>query len=108
MQLCRTAYEHLNYSLITLIRGTLVSAIYDKTLQLSHEQLKKSAAVTLMSTDINGVETVLIKFHEIWGRLCELLVGLYILYTIIGPAAFLILIPVSRMSCTKALSCANL
>jgi hypothetical protein len=89
----RAAYEHLVYRLVTLLRGILVTAIYDKTLHLSHTELKSSAAVTLMSTDINGVATVLIMFHDLSGRLSELVVGIYILYRVMGPASFLILVP---------------
>lgn len=41
----------MRYRYITTVRGTLVSLIYSKTMDLSITELDESVAVTLMSND---------------------------------------------------------
>lgn len=45
------SYEHMTYRFVTMVRGTLVSMIYAKTVDLSITALDESAAVTLMASD---------------------------------------------------------
>lgn len=45
------AYRHLCYRFVTASRGTLVTMVYAKTLDLSITALDESAALTLMSND---------------------------------------------------------
>jgi ATP-binding cassette subfamily C (CFTR/MRP) protein 1 len=44
-------YYHMCYRFVTTVRGTLVSMIYAKTVNLSITALDESAAITLMSND---------------------------------------------------------
>jgi ATP-binding cassette, subfamily C (CFTR/MRP), member 1 len=44
-------YFHMTFRFITAVRGTLVSMIYDKTIDLNITSLDESAAITLMSSD---------------------------------------------------------
>lgn len=46
-----------------------------------------------MSTDINGVSHIIIMFHTIWGRFVELFVSIYVLSSVMGSAAFFLVIP---------------
>ncbi|KAK3191252.1 hypothetical protein K4F52_002842 [Lecanicillium sp. MT-2017a] len=94
----RATYEHLSYRLVTILRGILITAIYDKTLNLSHEQLKNSAAVTLMSTDINGVANLVLRFNDLLGRIVELAISVYILATVMGWASLFMLVPFALLS----------
>ncbi|KAK3186314.1 hypothetical protein K4F52_004852 [Lecanicillium sp. MT-2017a] len=91
-------FEHLNYRMATFVRGILVSALFRKTLKLSHDQLKESASLTLMSTDVTGIERMFPLFHDTWAGVVELSIGLYVLTTYIGAAAFLVLIPICIMT----------
>lgn len=43
--------DHMTYRFVTSVRGTLVSMIYTKTIDLSITALDESAAVTLMASD---------------------------------------------------------
>lgn len=43
--------DHMAYRFITSVRGTLISMIYAKTIDLSITALDESAAVTLMASD---------------------------------------------------------
>ena len=79
--------------MITLVRGILATAIYDKTHRLSYNKLKDSAAVTRMSTDIAGVKLVISMFHDIWASLIAVGLGIFVLAKMLGPASVLILGP---------------
>ncbi|KAK3181201.1 hypothetical protein K4F52_007476 [Lecanicillium sp. MT-2017a] len=84
---------HLAYQVTTCIRGMLVVAIYDKMLHLSYDSLANSAAVTLMSTDLSGLERLVPLFHDMWAAVVELAFGMAILGSIVGPSCILLLIP---------------
>lgn len=86
---------HLTYRIITRLRGLLVSAIFDKTIKLkaSDTAANKLAAMTLMSTDIDGLENGLAYFHDIWASIIELALGIYFLAMLVGGASFLVVLP---------------
>ena len=71
----------------------LTVAIYDKMLHLSHEVLAESAAITLMSTDLTGLERLIPLFHDVWAAVVELGLGLAILGRITGPSCVLFFVP---------------
>lgn len=48
------------------IRGGLITAIYEKTMCLSTSAIDESAALTLMSTDVELAAFGLEDVHEIW------------------------------------------
>lgn len=78
---------------MTSIRGVLIGAIYHKSLKLDEGELGNSAAVTLMSTDVNGVERLISLSYESWARLLEVSAGIAVLGKFIGPSCLLVLIP---------------
>lgn len=67
--------------------------IYKKTVHLDTACAKDGAAVTLMSTDVDGIATSIREMHEIWASVVELAVAVYLLERQIGPACFLVVIP---------------
>ena len=48
-----------------MLRGILVSAVYAKTTEISITALDNSAAVTLMSTDVERILGGLEGFHDL-------------------------------------------
>lgn len=68
-------------------------AIYEKMFKLSYKELSKSAAVSLMSTDMSGIEMLVNLFYSIGASVVELSLGLYILATIVGPTCVLVFVP---------------
>lgn len=76
-----------------MLRGQLVSAIFKKTLRLNLAEAKKSAAVTLMSSDISSIEGSFTVLYDIWAGILELGVGVYLLARLVGQACFLVIIP---------------
>ncbi|KAM0744330.1 hypothetical protein ACQRIT_001644 [Beauveria bassiana] len=90
----RALYEHWEYRVITSTRGILVVAIYNKLLRLRSEDLENSVAHTLMSMDVEGSGQVVQLAYESWSCVIQLGLGIWFLYRFIGPACFLILIPI--------------
>ncbi|KAJ6783517.1 hypothetical protein PWT90_02048 [Aphanocladium album] len=86
-------YNHYKNQIMTSVRGILVGAIYHKTLRLGADELANAAAVTLMSTDVNGVERLITLSYESWARLLEIGSGIGILGKFIGPSCVFTLIP---------------
>lgn len=69
-----------------MIRGSLVSAIYDKTMKISITALENSQAVSLMSTDIQRIVDGLKFVHEIWANLLQVAIATWLLSREIGVA----------------------
>ncbi|KAJ2978353.1 hypothetical protein NQ176_g3864 [Zarea fungicola] len=89
----RGYYKHHAYRTATLVRGILVTAILHKALKLSHAQLKKSAALTLMTVDIETLTFTITSFHDVWASVFELGLAIFMLAKLIGGASFFVLIP---------------
>ncbi|PYH48029.1 putative multidrug resistance protein [Aspergillus saccharolyticus JOP 1030-1] len=87
-------YQHQVYRMITMFRGAMVAQIYAKSLSLT-EAPDESAAVTLMSTDVDRVAFSLRQIAEVWARTVELAIGLWLLerqvgWICIGPTVALV------------------
>lgn len=87
----------MNNRFVTKARGVLVSQMMQKNLLLCQEEAAKSAAVTLMSTDVEGIASALPSIHEAWASVVELSVGVYLLSTIVKEASFLVMLPAISM-----------
>lgn len=66
-------------------------------MRLSFIEANKSAGVSIMSTDVEGVENALVYFNDIWSGLVTGGIGLYILSSEIGAASFLAVLPAISM-----------
>ena len=62
-----------------MVRGSLVTAIYRKTLLLDTNDLEESAAVTLMSTDVEQVMVAFEDMHEVWANAAQIGLAVWIL-----------------------------
>ncbi|XWW94538.1 hypothetical protein V2A60_002481 [Cordyceps javanica] len=89
----RTLFEHWEYRAVTFIRGILIVAIYDKMQRLRAEDLQGAAAVTLMSVDVDGTETLVSLAYEALSCTIQLSLGIWVLYRFVSVAAFLIFVP---------------
>jgi hypothetical protein len=77
------------------LRGALISVIFHKTLVLHADEARGSAAMTLMSTDVEGIVTGVPMFYDAFSAVIELAFGLYLLSTVVDKAAFLAVFPIS-------------
>jgi len=85
-------------------------ALYRKSLTITHSEAKSSAAVSLMSTDIDGIIEGVVGVHDIWVGLLEACVGVYLLAQYAGAAAVIVVgsIMCKRSSRSfKIFNCAN-
>ncbi|KAH7015725.1 P-loop containing nucleoside triphosphate hydrolase protein [Ilyonectria destructans] len=72
-------YRHRLNRLQLMLRGSLIALIYNKTLEMNFGVSHVGDAVSLMSTDVLGIADTGEMFHETWGQLLELIIGLFIL-----------------------------
>ncbi|KIM99556.1 hypothetical protein OIDMADRAFT_125496 [Oidiodendron maius Zn] len=96
------SYYHMTYRFVTSVRGTLVSMIYAKTIDLSITALDESAAVTLMASDTETICQGFTTLHEFWAVPIELGIALYLLHMQLG-LAFLATAVVTLFSTTGIL-----
>jgi ATP-binding cassette subfamily C (CFTR/MRP) protein 1 len=82
------AYQHKANRLATMVRGALVNTIYAQTLDLSITSLDESAAVTLMSSDVERICDSLLPIHNIWSGPIEIALAIWLLQREIGFALF--------------------
>ncbi|TVY83108.1 ABC transporter FUM19 [Lachnellula suecica] len=79
-----TSYQHQIYRATTAFRGSMVSLIYAKTLQLQAGVYDEYTALTLMSTDLDRLTLSLQAVCEIWARLIEMAIGIWLLERQLG------------------------
>lgn len=70
--------------MITMFRGAMVSQIYAKTLTLHAGVYDESAAVTLMSTDVDRMAVSLQQITEVWALLVQLAIAIWLLEDRVG------------------------
>ena len=92
IQFSKAHYKHYTFRFITQIRGGLVALIFGKAIELDAATAKDTAAVTLMSTDIDGIAAGVTSIHDVWASVIELGIGQYLLQRQVGPACVLFLI----------------
>jgi ATP-binding cassette, subfamily C (CFTR/MRP), member 1 len=69
-----------------MVRGSLVTIIYRKTTEISITALDNSAAVTLMSTDVERIVNGLRMIHEFWANLIQVGIASWLLQRELGVA----------------------
>lgn len=62
-----------------MFRGAAVSLIYSKSLEIQAGGIDESAALTLMSTDVDRLVSSLVNVCEAWARAIELAIGIWLL-----------------------------
>ncbi|CZR37033.1 uncharacterized protein FPRO_02707 [Fusarium proliferatum ET1] len=85
--LSQALYWHRNARSVTLLRGVLVSAVFSKATDLSITTTGDSAAVTLMSSDVDVIVRAVREIHEFWANIIQLAVATWLLSTHVGYAA---------------------
>lgn len=83
-QITTAQYQHHLFRSVTIFRGAVVSLIYAKTLEMRAGGVDESAALTLMSTDIDRLAVSLQNLCEIWARIIEMGIGIWLLERELG------------------------
>ncbi|KAK8069803.1 hypothetical protein PG994_006419, partial [Apiospora phragmitis] len=79
-------YWYFHYRTLLKARGILVSAVYKKTLEAQIGTSDSTAAITLMSTDIERINVCFRSVHDVWASFLETGLASYLLYLQIGAA----------------------
>ena len=79
-------YTHLTYRAITMARGGLISMLFAKTTSLDIRAVDPGASTTLMSADIERIQTGWQTMHDIWAAPVEIAIAIYLLYRQLGSA----------------------
>jgi ATP-binding cassette subfamily C (CFTR/MRP) protein 1 len=72
--------QHKTYRVITMMRAALVDMIFEKSTAINAHKNDDSAALTLMSTDIERITHCGRYIHDTWASLIEIGIALYLLY----------------------------
>ncbi|OAR02082.1 hypothetical protein LLEC1_05008, partial [Akanthomyces lecanii] len=86
--LSNTTHAHLMNRFVTRLRGGLVALIIHKEHTITEAEAKRSAAVTLMTADIDGITTGIPQCLQIPIGILEIVLGMYVLSRFIGISAF--------------------
>ncbi|MCJ1413888.1 hypothetical protein MMC32_000213 [Xylographa parallela] len=78
--------RHKAFRVITMMRDSIVSMIYDKTMKLPSTGLDGNGPITLMSADIERLASGLRYMHDAWASTIEICIALYLLYKELGIA----------------------
>ncbi|KAL2020583.1 hypothetical protein VTK56DRAFT_8171 [Thermocarpiscus australiensis] len=79
-------YWYFQERAMYMARGLLASAVYRKTTESKLTASGDSAALTLMSTDVERIITGLLSAHEFWANTVEVGLACWLLSRQIGPA----------------------
>ncbi|CAI7612922.1 unnamed protein product, partial [Penicillium discolor] len=101
-------FYHMTFRFVTSARGSLVSIIYSKTVDLSVTALDESVAVTLMSSYVQAICNGLELINDIWGAPVELAIVIYLLTLQLGivalvPAILALISSVAIISMAKSM-----
>ncbi|TQN69569.1 ABC transporter gloK [Colletotrichum shisoi] len=80
-------YWHKAFRSLAMLRGILVTAVYSKTTELRVAPGDNSAAVTLMSTDVDVIIRAWREVHEFWANTIQIALATWLLSTHLGYAA---------------------
>lgn len=85
-------YRHQIFRVITMIRGGLTCLIYDVILTLDANLMGESAAITLMSADIERIGAGLTTIDSLWAGPIEVGIAIYLLQRELGLACLTLFI----------------
>jgi ATP-binding cassette subfamily C (CFTR/MRP) protein 1 len=77
-------YWYLQERAMYMVRGLLASAVYRKTLESKLSAADDSAALTLMSADVERIIRGLLNIHELWANIIEVALASWLLSREIG------------------------
>ncbi|KAF2276608.1 uncharacterized protein EI97DRAFT_377023 [Westerdykella ornata] len=79
-------HQHLTYRFITMMRGGLISLLYNKSTEITLPDVDPSSSLTLMSADIERIVVGMQTSHELWSNTLEVVLAIYLLGRQLGAA----------------------
>ncbi|OAA60085.1 ABC transporter, transmembrane domain, type 1 [Cordyceps fumosorosea ARSEF 2679] len=83
----RNWFSHIRNQIMTCVRGALIAAIYQKSLRISAAESDESAAVTLITADVAGIERLISLSYDSCAMTLEVGFGIAILAVFVGTAS---------------------
>ncbi|OTB06021.1 hypothetical protein M426DRAFT_319383 [Hypoxylon sp. CI-4A] len=96
-----TAYQDRLNKLRVMARNALVALIHDKVMNSYPETVNEGRVLTLTTTDVDSLDVVGEWFHETWGQVLEVIIGITMLSLEVGwlsPVPLFIIFLCSRVS----------
>ncbi|KAK2760146.1 ABC multidrug transporter [Colletotrichum kahawae] len=99
-------YWRLNYKSLIKLRGCILAAVYEKTLSIDPARCDTTAAVPLISIDMERIIAGFKDIHEIWANTVQVAISVWLLYRELGiacvaPAVVATVAQVSWMEATQ-------
>ncbi|KAI4848302.1 multidrug resistance-like protein, partial [Aureobasidium sp. EXF-8845] len=79
-------YWHRHYRFLSMLRGTLITAVYGKATSIAAVAKDNKASITLMSTDVEQTIRGLIDLHEMWANIVQVAITTWLLEIELGAA----------------------
>lgn len=79
-QISTAQAQHKTNRLISSMRGTMVTMVYNKAIQMPEYKGEDVSAITAMHTDVNRVMAGFTHIHDLWASLIELPLCLWLLW----------------------------
>ncbi|KAI4723833.1 multidrug resistance-like protein [Aureobasidium sp. EXF-10728] len=79
-------YWHRHYRFLSMLRGTLITAVYSKATNIVAVAKDNKASITLMSTDVERTIRGLIDLHEMWANIVQVAIATWLLEVELGAA----------------------
>lgn len=76
--------QHKVFRAVTMLRGAMVSLIYGRALKLKSGVYDESAALTLMSKDLDRIASTVEGVFQIWAPVMEVGLGIWLLERQLG------------------------
>lgn len=85
----------MKYQLLMKIRGTLFCQVFAKMQRIRASEAKKHVAITLVSSDMDGISNVFPTFLEFPFSIVDTCLGIYLLAGLVRQATLIIFIPLT-------------
>ena len=95
-QVFRAIYENRLNRVTAMIRGGAIGLIYERALSIKEGASDDSAAVTLISNDVDFISFLSDFFHELWAQCLQLVLGMYFLASELG---WICMVPICIVVC---------
>ncbi|CAG8961703.1 hypothetical protein HYFRA_00006243 [Hymenoscyphus fraxineus] len=77
-------YGHLLYRSITIVRGSLIDIIYNKSLRIDIVTAQEATPAGLITADVERIDFTIEKIHSLWASVIELVVAVFLLEREVG------------------------
>ncbi|KAM7186181.1 ABC transporter [Rhypophila sp. PSN 637] len=86
MAISGAVYWHRHYRFMTMIRGTLTTAVYGKALEMNINASTSAKTVTLMSADCERIVRGVMDLHELWANITQVALATWLVEVQLGVA----------------------